>query len=142
MARGMFTPGGTRRARLSGTWGSYWVHTSEGPKRRYVSGKNKGETRKALAKARGDRDAGLFFDAGNLTLEQYLARWLEDSVKGSVGDRTYHSYRDQARNHIIPTLGRLKLQAISPAHVQGLYSSNPVSRWPRCATSTPSCTGR
>lgn len=63
---------------IIGYRGSYWVQTSEGPKRHYVSGKNKGETRKALAKARGNRDAGLFFDAGNLTLQQYLERWLED----------------------------------------------------------------
>jgi integrase len=111
------------KGRIIGYRGSYWVQTSEGPKRRYVSGKNKGETRKALAKARGNRDAGLFFDAGNLTLQQYLERWLEDSVRGSVGHRTYHNYRSQARNHLIPMLGRVKLRAISPAHVQGLYSS-------------------
>ena len=116
-------PRKNKAGKVIGYRGSYLVHTAEGPKRRYVSGKYKGETRRALAKAKGDREGGLLFDAGNLTLGDFLDRWLEDSVKGSVGHRTYHNYRSQARNHIKPQIGRVKLKALSPAHVQGLYSS-------------------
>jgi integrase len=45
-------PRKNKAGKVIGHRGSYWVHTAEGPKRRYVSGKNKGETRQALAKAK------------------------------------------------------------------------------------------
>jgi hypothetical protein len=54
-------------------------------RRRYVSGKNKEEARKALREARAGADAGLLFDAGTVTLAGYLDRWLADSVKDTSG---------------------------------------------------------
>ena len=45
-----------------------------------------------LTKAIADRDSGLIFDAGNLTVGDCLGRWLEDSVRDSVECRTYESY--------------------------------------------------
>ena len=39
-----------------------------------------------------DRDGGLLFDAGKLTVGEYLERWLADSVKGSVKEATYANY--------------------------------------------------
>src|SRR5215212_8606200 len=90
-------------------------------KRRYVSGKTKEEARKALREARSNADAGLVFDAGKLTVEEYLARWLADSVKDTVRQRTYERYESIFRVHIKPVIGRLKLKALTPAHVRALY---------------------
>jgi integrase len=47
-------------------------------------GKEYGEVDQKLAEARGDAAKGLIFDAGNQTVGEYLERWLNDSVKGSV----------------------------------------------------------
>jgi integrase len=58
-----------------------------------------------------------------LTLVDYLDRWLEDSVRDSVKQRTFENYAYVVRLHLAPTLGHLKLKALSPAHVQGLYRS-------------------
>jgi integrase len=52
---------------------------------------------------------------------EYLDRWLRDSVQGSVRRSTYESYSRQARRYITPALGRVRLKALTPAHVQGLY---------------------
>ena len=90
-------------------------------KRRYVSGKTKEEARRALRKARSCADQGFVFDAGRLTVAEYLDRWLEDSVQGSVRRSTYESYRRQARRYITPAVGRVRLKALTPAHVQRLY---------------------
>ena len=90
-------------------------------KRRDVSVKNKEEARKALREARSGADQGLVFDAARLTVAEYLDRWLVDSVRGSVRRSTYESYRRQARRYITPALGRVRLKALTPAHVQGLY---------------------
>jgi integrase len=90
-------------------------------RRRYVSGKTKEEARKALREARSGADQGLVFDAGRLTVGNYLDRWLNDSVQGSARRSTYESYRRQARRYITPAIGRVRLKALTPAHVQGLY---------------------
>ena len=49
--------------------GAYTVHTAEGPKRRYITGKTREEVRQKLTKALADRDDGLVFDAGTLRCE-------------------------------------------------------------------------
>ena len=43
-------------------------------KRRYVSGKNKEEARRALREARANSDQGIVFDANNLKVGEYLVR--------------------------------------------------------------------
>jgi integrase len=42
-------------------------------------------------------------------------------VGGSVKPITFESYERLVRVHIAPALGRLKLKALSPAHLQGFY---------------------
>src|SRR5215204_3752000 len=53
-------------------------------KRRYVSGNTKEDARKKLRQARGDAERGLVSDGGNVKLSEYLTRWLNESVRGSV----------------------------------------------------------
>lgn len=107
-----------------GRWcGRYTVHTADGPKRKAVYGKTKAEVRIKLTKAMAASDSGLVFDAKNQTLGEYLGRWLEDSVKGNVGQRTFANYCSQTKGHIIPALGCVKLNALTAAHVQSFYRS-------------------
>ena len=65
-------PRKNREGKVIGYRGAYWVQTAQGPKRRYVSGKNKSEARAALRKAKADTDGGLVFDTPTLTLGEYL----------------------------------------------------------------------
>jgi integrase len=90
-------------------------------KRRYVSGKNKEEARRALRDARANADQGLVFDADNLQVGEYLDRWLSDSVSDTVKATTFERYEQIVRLHLKPALGRVKLKALTPAHVRGLY---------------------
>jgi integrase len=78
-------------------------------KRRYVSGKTKGECERNLRAAMADADKGLVFDASNAKLSEYLDRWLNDSVRGSVRPVTHESYSRLVRVHIAPALGGVKL---------------------------------
>jgi len=48
--------------------GAYVVHTAEGPKRRYVSGKDRDDARRKLTEAMANRDKGLIYNDENLTL--------------------------------------------------------------------------
>lgn len=90
-------------------------------KRRYVSGKTKEDARMALREARAGADAGLVFDAGKQTTGAYLDRWLADSVKDTLRQRTFERYERIVRVHIKPAIGRVKLKALTPAHARALY---------------------
>ena len=114
-------PRKNREGKVIGYRGAYWVHTAQGPKRRFVSGKTKTEARLALRKAKADKDGGLVFDVPTLTVGEYLGRWLRDSVRDTVRQRTWERYEQIVRLHLVPSLGRAKLKDLSPAHVRGLY---------------------
>ena len=101
--------------------GAYTVHTPEGPKRRYITGKDRDAVREKLTKAMADRDGGLIFDAGNLTVEEHMKGWLKDSARGTVRQSTFERYGQMVDLHIVPALGRIKLKALAPAHVRHLY---------------------
>src|SRR5215217_2721123 len=104
--------------KVIGYRGSYFAPDG---KRRYVSGKTKTEAQRALRKATAARDGGLVFDAGSIALGEYLDRWLSISVRGTVRRSTYVRYEGLVRNHITPSIGRMKLKGLTPTHVRSLY---------------------
>jgi integrase len=118
---GTVYPRKNRQGKVIGYRASYWVETANGPTRRYVSGTTKTEALTALRKATADRDRGLVFDAKNLTLGEYLDRWLNDSVRDTVRQRTWERYEQISRVHLKPALGRVKLKSLTPTHARGLY---------------------
>jgi integrase len=93
--------------RTDGRWVSqYLVHTAKGPKYRYLYGKTRAMVAEKLTRAMADRDSGLIFDAGKVTVGDYLDRWLADTVKGTVRTSTYERNEEIVRLHIKPSLGR------------------------------------
>ena len=114
--------GGISRHKGSGLYmARYTVHTPTGPKRKALYGKTRREVDEKLTKAKADRDTGFVFDADNLTLGNYLDRWINDSVRDSVRQRTWERYEQIVRVHIKPALGRVKLKNITPTHARALY---------------------
>jgi integrase len=103
--------------------GRYTVDTPDGPVRKRVYGRKYKEVQRKLAEAMGDAARGIVFDDENMTVANYMTRWLEDSAKGDLAPRTYHNYRLQIRKHISPTIGKLKLSKLTAAHVQSLYAA-------------------
>lgn len=115
---GTVYPRKNKAGKVIGYRGSYF--TPDG-RRRYVSAKTKTEARRALRQAMADADRGLVFEADNLVLSEYLDHWLSDSVRDTVKATTFERYEQITRIHLKPALGRLKLKAVTPAHVRGLY---------------------
>jgi integrase len=115
---GSVYPRKNKQGKIIGYRGSYFAPDG---KRRYVSAKRKGDAEKALRQAMTDADRGFVFDGGTLTLENYLTRWLTDSVKDTVRRSTFVQYKSVVNRHLIPALGRLKLKALTPAHARSLY---------------------
>ena len=108
--------------RKDGYWvGQYGVQTAKGIKQRYIYGKTRAAVAEKLTRALADRDGGLTYDAGNMTVGEHLNRWLNDSVRDTVRRRTWERYEQFVRVHLIPALGEIKLAKLTPAHVRGLY---------------------
>ncbi len=100
----------------------YTVHTSDGPTRKTIYGRQYKDVEKKLAEARGDAARGIVFDAKGETVGKFMERWLEDVVKPSKTHRTYATHRQQVRSHIVPAIGRIKLEALRKPHVDRLYA--------------------
>src|SRR5215210_2850412 len=113
---------GSIRKRKDGRWeGRYSAHTPEGRRQKTVYGVTRKEVAEKLTEAMANRNKGLVFDAGKLTLDDHLERWLEGVVKPSASHRTYSTNAQQVRTHISPTLGRIKLRNLRKAHIDRLY---------------------
>src|ERR687889_1320299 len=108
--------------RKDGRWvGQYTVYTATGPKYRYLYGKTRAAVAEKLTKAMADRNGELIFDAGNLTVGEYLDSWLSDSVRGTVRPSTFERHEGIIRLHIKPSLGHVGLKKLAPVHVRGLH---------------------
>ena len=115
---------GSISRRKGGGWmAQYTVYTAEGRKRRTLYGKTRAEVAAKLAKALSDREGGVYVGATDLKVGDYLERWLRDSVRNSVKQRTFENYTYVVRSHLVPALGHIKIKVLTPAHVQGLYGS-------------------
>jgi len=113
---------GSIRRRKDGRWeGRYTIHAAEGRRQKTVYGKTRKEVSEKLTEVMAGRDKGLVYDAGKLTVGEFLECWLEDVVKPSASHRTYSTHAQQVHDHIAPTLGRIKLKDLRKAHVDRLY---------------------
>src|SRR5215210_5175726 len=52
---------------------------------------------------------------------EYLAHWLNDSMRGTVRPSTFERYEYAVRPHNIPALGRVKLKSLTTAYVRAFY---------------------
>jgi integrase len=102
-----------------------WVGemTIEGRKRKFVYGKTRKEVQEKLQTALQELQQGIVMTGtARQTLEQFLTDWLENSQKQSVRARTYERFEEIVRLHIVPVLGRRRLQKLSAQHVQAFYT--------------------
>ena len=94
-------------------------------KKRYYSESVKGS--KAVAQRRlteilRQMDNNAFVEPSRLTVGEYLERWLRDSSKGRVSNRTLEGYKGNLDRYLIPKLGQIALSKLTPRHVQTMES--------------------
>jgi integrase len=117
--QGSVYPRRNKDGKIIGYLGAY--HGPDG-KRRSVSAKNKTECERKLRAAMADADKGLVFDAGTITVGQYLNNWLT-GIRGTVRQRTWERYEQFVRVHLVPASGGIKLGNLTRAHLKTLYAS-------------------
>lgn len=115
--------------------GTYTAQTPSGPKRKYIYGRKYGDVAQKLAEAMGDVARGVVFDAGTLTVGEWLDAWLSDlKPLMGAGKMTYSTYKRYAgiiRTHLKPALGHRKLKDLNRAEVRKLYASKGDALSPR-----------
>jgi integrase len=91
-------------------------------KRKYFYGDTRRQVQDQLTKALRDVQQGLPVATERLTVDKFLTRWLEDSVKPAVRQRTYESYQHRVTKHLSPALGRITLDKLTAQHVQAFVN--------------------
>ena len=100
---------------------SITLDTAEGRKRKYFYGKTRKEVQEKLATAMHDRKQGTLVMTPNQTVEQFLANWLTAHTP-SVRPRTIERYEGFVRLHVVPAIGRVRLDKLTAQHIQTLYA--------------------
>ena len=90
--------------------------------RKVFYGKKQSEVIAKIDEALHNLRRGMLATGPNVTVQEYIEQWLEEIHKPTVKLSTHKNYRELLVNYIIPALGRIKLQALTPQQVQAFYS--------------------
>lgn len=82
----------------------------------------KKEAQAALAVWLAEIDKGTAVDRSAHTLGDVLEFWLDTYARHRVSARTLDGYERTIRQHILPTLGGIEIQKLTPARLQAFYS--------------------
>ncbi len=102
--------------------GRYAAEIKLDGKTRTFYGKTEKEAHEKLQQAVYEQKQGTLVTGPQQTLKQYFEYWLENVHKPAVRAVTYVMHQNAIKNHIIPTLGHIKLRSLKPEHVEALYT--------------------
>jgi hypothetical protein len=114
---------GSIRKRKDGRWEAALSvgYTPKGnPKRVSVYGKTRKEVSDKLFHLGSKFGKGLPANPDKITVFEFLNQWLEDK-SDTKKPTTVAGYRNAVEKHIVPKLGKVRLQQLQPTHVQNLY---------------------
>lgn len=103
----------TREKRPDGTW----RQRSHGG---YAKEK---DAKRALREVLTAREKGTFVVPSKVTVAQFLENQWLPQARRQVRATTYETYERNVRNHVIPRLGTLRLQELSPGQVADFYTA-------------------
>ena len=116
---------GSIRRRSNGTWeGRYSDGRDDKVKQiqRSVYGKTRKEVAEKLNAVLHNKQTGAYVTPNRLLLKDWLIQWLQNYASVSIRPSTYISYEGYVHNHIIPILGDIPIQQITPAVIQNFYN--------------------
>ncbi|MEI6779203.1 MAG: tyrosine-type recombinase/integrase, partial [Chloroflexales bacterium] len=97
----------------------YYLPRDETGARQRISGKTRAEVLAKAEELKAKRAQGLDLDAKQPTIEQFSEVWLRDVVKRTRRASTHDSYEQMFRLYINPRLGKIRLDKLTAARVQG-----------------------
>lgn len=102
--------------------------------------RTKREANEALTEILGQLASGQYVAPSKLTLVRFLEdEWLP-AVRSRLRPLTFKSYEGNVRNHVIPRLGSVPLQQLTPPMLNSMYAELGSALSPRTSdTSTRFC---
>ena len=93
------------------------------PDRRHVKRKTEAEVTAAVRKLEQARETGDVRKAGRaMSVEAWLRHWLENIARPSVKYKSYRAYQTAVDRHLIPGLGKHRIDKVGPEHFEKLYA--------------------
>ena len=116
---------GSIRQRSKGTWQLRYDAPPDGTgKRRFVSETVKGskkEAEKVLRERLAVAESGGYVSRRKETLGRFMESWLTDYAATHTTPKTMMGYKGNVSRYIIPFLGGVTIQSLTPRHVQRLH---------------------
>ncbi|TDB79024.1 site-specific integrase [Actinomadura sp. KC216] len=92
------------------------------PYRRHVTRPTREELVEEVRRLERERDAGSARQPGKpWTVEKWLWHWVENIAKPTVSENTYDGYEVAVRVHLVPGVGKHRLDRLQPEHLESLY---------------------
>lgn len=88
-----------------------------------VYGETAAEVRQEVTRLLAELDQGRPVNRKSETLADYLPRWLEETHARKIGPTTLDHYRRYVERHVLPYLGQVRLDRLTPRHVQEWVST-------------------
>jgi len=90
--------------------------------RKVLYGKTRKEVADKLKALQRDQQMGVALATNKQSVADYMQIWLA-AAEVRLRPKTMHSYREMARLHIIPTLGKIHLQRLVPEQIDRLLTT-------------------
>lgn len=108
----------------------YWTGVVELPpgpngerRRKTIRRKVKTDLVRELGKLRADLETRGDLPTATTTVEKWFTYWLDQIAAKNVRPNTLDGYRRAVNNHIIPAIGKVKLEKVTAAHMRRVHDA-------------------
>lgn len=84
--------------------------------------RTKREATEALTEILGQLSSGQYSAPSKLTVREFLENEWLPATRSRLRPLTFASYAGNVRNHVVPNLGPVRLQALTPAMLNSMYA--------------------
>lgn len=91
-------------------------------RRKKIRRKNKADLLKAMSEVKSELQRLGDLPTANQTVEQWFRYWLKQVAK-EVRPNTFDGYKRTVENHIIPAIGKVKLDKLTATHIRRVHDS-------------------
>ncbi|MFD9629341.1 tyrosine-type recombinase/integrase [Streptomyces violascens] len=92
------------------------------PYRRHLTRASEDLLKDEVKRLEKQRDQGTAQQPGKLwTVEKWLWHWVENIAKDVVSENTYDGYEVAVRVHLVPGIGKHRIDRLEPEHLESLY---------------------
>ena len=118
MAKKRCNSEGSIYKRLNGNWAAQVTLQGRRLSRTFKTHK---ECQDWIKKTIGQIDDGMTLASTKISLEEFLASWMT-SKKTTMTGGTWKHYKQLIRQYINPKIGKIKIRALRPEHIQAFYN--------------------